>query len=48
VTRAITAVVRKIGAQDPVLGRHLEASIRTGAFCTYTPYDQVVWDLGTG
>src|SRR5262245_1063230 len=48
VTRAITAVVRKIGTQDPVLGRHLEASVRTGAFCTYAPYDQVVWDLGAG
>jgi tetratricopeptide (TPR) repeat protein len=37
VTKAIRAVVRLIGANCPELGRHLEASIRTGRFCSYAP-----------
>jgi tetratricopeptide (TPR) repeat protein len=45
VTRAIGAVLKKITAQDRVLGRHLEASVRTGTFCSYAPYDAVSWDL---
>jgi hypothetical protein len=45
VSRAIAAVIKKIAAQDGSLGRHLEASVRTGAFCSYTPYDSLTWDL---
>lgn len=37
VTRAIKAVLIKISAASPDLGRHLGASIRTGMFCTYAP-----------
>ncbi|CAN5732834.1 hypothetical protein BH11MYX4_BH11MYX4_01650 [soil metagenome] len=37
VTRAIKAVLIKITAASPDLGRHLAASIRTGMFCTYAP-----------
>lgn len=37
VTHRIRAAVRKIAAHDPRLGRHLDASIRTGTFCSYRP-----------
>ncbi|MGH8902678.1 MAG: ATP-binding protein [Egibacteraceae bacterium] len=37
VTHRIRAAIRKIATHDPDLGRHLDASIRTGAFCCYRP-----------
>jgi tetratricopeptide (TPR) repeat protein len=37
VTKAIRGAVRLIGAECPELGRHLEASIHTGRFCSYAP-----------
>jgi tetratricopeptide (TPR) repeat protein len=37
VTRAIAAVVKKIAAEFPRVGRHLEATVRTGTFCSYEP-----------
>ena len=37
VTKAIRAAVNAIGAECPELGRHLDASIRTGRFCVYAP-----------
>lgn len=37
VTRAIGAALKRIAAHHPTLGRHLAATVRTGAFCTYTP-----------
>jgi hypothetical protein len=39
--------VRRIGALDPDLGRHLSHSVRTGAFCSYAPEQPVDWDLTT-
>jgi tetratricopeptide (TPR) repeat protein len=47
VTRALRAVVRTIAASNPVLGRHLAASLTTGRFCRYEPAaaDQVQWSL---
>jgi len=35
VTRAIRSAIRKIGDQQPDLGRHLDACITTGARCCY-------------
>jgi hypothetical protein len=47
VTRALASAVRKLGAEDPDLGEHLTATIRTGLFCCYTPDPRrpVAWSL---
>lgn len=37
VTRAIKSVIRRVAAADANLGRYLETTVRTGAFCSYTP-----------
>ncbi len=43
VTRAIKAVLKRIAAQDPAVGKHLEATIKTGIFCSYRLGDQPAW-----
>jgi tetratricopeptide (TPR) repeat protein len=47
VTRAIKATLRKIERHSPPLGRHLASTVRTGAFCVYTPDTRVPirWDI---
>jgi non-specific serine/threonine protein kinase len=47
VTRAIRTALKRISDHDPVLGRSLGSSIRTGTFCAYAPPpgDEPVWDL---
>jgi hypothetical protein len=37
VTMAVKATLRKLSANSPSLGRHLEATVRTGKFCSYVP-----------
>jgi predicted ATPase len=37
VTRAIGAVVRKVESEHPALAEHLNATVRTGTFCSYKP-----------
>jgi non-specific serine/threonine protein kinase len=37
VTRAIRAVIGRIGLANPSLARHLDASLVTGRFCRYQP-----------
>ncbi|MBI3782863.1 MAG: AAA family ATPase [Deltaproteobacteria bacterium] len=37
VTRAIKAVIKRIGEHNLILGRYLSTTIKTGAFCSYTP-----------
>jgi hypothetical protein len=37
VTRAISSVLRRIAGHLPDLGKHLAATVKTGAFCSYTP-----------
>jgi len=37
VTRAIRATLKRIAGYDPQLGRALQRSVRTGAFCAYEP-----------
>ena len=43
VTWRIRHAVRKLGAANPALGRHLENSLRTGTFCAYEPEQPVAW-----
>ena len=43
VTWRIRSAIRKIAAAHPELGRHLEAAVRTGAFCAYSPERPVRW-----
>ncbi len=47
VTRAIRAAVSRIGEQSPALGSHLDATVRTGTFCSYVPDPRVpiTWEL---
>lgn len=37
VQRRIAAVMTRVKAANPLLGRHLAASVRTGMFCSYQP-----------
>jgi tetratricopeptide (TPR) repeat protein len=37
VTRAIRSAMGRIARQSPALGAHLEATVRTGTFCSYVP-----------
>ena len=37
VTRAIRSALLRIRLESPALGEHLEATIRTGTFCSYLP-----------
>jgi predicted ATPase len=37
ITRAIKAALRKISEHHPALGQHLATTIKTGAYCSYTP-----------
>lgn len=45
VTKAIHRAIAKIGERDPSLFRHLENTVRTGAFCSYLPeeHTRVTW-----
>jgi tetratricopeptide (TPR) repeat protein len=47
VTRAIRGAMDRLATQDAALGRHLEATVRTGTYCSYTPDPRVPigWDL---
>ncbi|MEU7226343.1 ATP-binding protein [Streptomyces chrestomyceticus] len=48
VTKALKAAVKRISVHDPVLGQHLERSVRTGAYCSYAPdpATRIGWDGG--
>jgi hypothetical protein len=37
VTKAVRATLKRIGEMDSNLGDELEATIRTGTFCSYEP-----------
>ncbi|MBA2633727.1 MAG: AAA family ATPase [Chloroflexi bacterium] len=47
VTRAIRAALARIGEQSTALGSHLDATIRTGTFCSYVPDPRapISWEL---
>jgi hypothetical protein len=44
VTRAIRAAVPRIREHSPELGEHLERTIHTGRFCSYTPDPRALVD----
>ena len=48
VTRAIGAVRRRIATLHPPLADHLEATLRTGSFCSYRPDPRVPIRWRTG
>jgi len=48
VTNRIRDALARIDANQPALGRHLRASIRTGAFCSYQPERPVAWEVRPG
>src|SRR5215468_10832676 len=47
VTRAIRAAMANLARANPFLGRHFEATIRTGRYCSYTPDPRapITWAL---
>ncbi len=47
VTKAIKAAIAKIRSSDPVLGRYLATSIKTGNCCAYDPGPDapIAWQL---
>ena len=45
VTWRIRSAIKKIGETHPALGKHLEASIKTGVFCEYAPEYEIDWVL---
>ena len=46
-TRAIRTALKRVAEHDAVLGRQLDAAIRTGTFCVYEPVpgQEPAWDL---
>jgi hypothetical protein len=45
VTGRLRDTVRRIEANLPDLGRHLDRSIITGTHCRYQPAEPVAWDV---
>jgi tetratricopeptide (TPR) repeat protein len=45
VTKSIKTAIESIRACNPLLGRHLSNSIRTGHFCCYAPSETARWQL---
>jgi non-specific serine/threonine protein kinase len=47
ITRAVKSVLGRVRADSPLLGAHLDATIRTGVFCSYSPDPRVPipWDI---
>jgi len=43
----LRAAIDRLGKANPALGRHLDTTIRTGTFCSYTPDPRVppAWQL---
>ncbi len=50
VRKGIAALLRKLAAEDPALGRHLCATVQTGTFCSYRPDSRVAiaWRIVEG
>lgn len=49
VTKAIRSAIALVGEHDPVLGAHLDAGVRTGAGCRYTPdLHDTTWSVDLG
>ncbi len=37
ITRAVKTILQKVAENNPALGDHLGRTVRTGAFCSYSP-----------
>jgi AAA ATPase domain len=50
VTKAIRALIKRVGDHDAALGRELEATVRTGTFCAFEPDPRrpTDWRVETG
>ena len=44
VTQRIRTTIRRLESVDARLGRHLQASIRTGTYCSYAPEHPIRWE----
>jgi hypothetical protein len=47
VQKRIAETIRHLWRLDEGLGRHLEASIKSGAYCRYSPPEPTVWNYRT-
>ncbi len=45
VSRRLRTAMGRVAHAHPRLGRHLDASIRTGVFCSYLPERETVWSV---
>lgn len=45
VTRRIRNAIGRLAEYHPILGRHLEASVRTGTLCAYRPEHPAAWHV---
>jgi hypothetical protein len=47
VTRAVRSAITRIAEQQPTLGSHLSATVRTGTFCSYQPDPRLstTWEI---
>ncbi len=43
VTHRLRSTIRQLADAHPELGRHLQASVNTGLYCSYTPPDDTIW-----
>jgi pimeloyl-ACP methyl ester carboxylesterase/class 3 adenylate cyclase len=48
VRRRLRTAMARVARAHPGLGRHLDASIRTGTFCSYQPERETLWSVDTG
>jgi len=44
-TELVSAAIERIGRSHAELGRHLDASVRTGTLCVYQPETPRVWTV---
>ncbi|MEO1051760.1 MAG: hypothetical protein AAFX87_14115 [Bacteroidota bacterium] len=45
VTWRIRNAIKKVGKIHPPLGKHWQASIKTGSYCKYSPETSISWDV---
>jgi hypothetical protein len=45
VTQRLRSTIRQLADAYPDLGRHLQASVNTGLYCSYTPPDDTTWHI---
>jgi hypothetical protein len=47
ITRSVRAVLKRLQSEHPALGDHLDAAIKTGQFCSYSPDPELrlEWDI---